>query len=96
MVAGNGRAAEAFDASGCPEIIVETFGERHEFACYVAWRESSYRADATGKLGERGWFQIHPIHGANSTYETWANTQYAYRLSDGGTDWCTAWKWTCE
>jgi hypothetical protein len=87
--------APARAQSGCPAAIVETFGHRAADACYVAWRESNWRAGATGELGERGLFQIHPIH-HDSSYDPWANAQAAYRLSNGGYEWCRHWRWTCS
>lgn len=84
---------QAFD--GCPSIIVDVFGAHANDACYVAWRESKFRAGATGALGEKGYFQIHPIHGAGSSYDPVTNTLYAYEISNGGTNWCGHWKWTC-
>jgi hypothetical protein len=75
-------------------VIVERFGPMAESACYVAWRESRYNPWATGALGERGLFQLHPLH-ARSTYDPAANVQYAYELSVGGTNWCRHWAWTC-
>jgi hypothetical protein len=79
---------------GCPDAIVEVFGDRAAEACFVAWRESNWRPGATGSLGERGYFQIHPLH-FDSTYAPYGNAQAAYRLSRGGSDWCTHWRWTC-
>lgn len=81
--------------AGCPEVIVEVFGYLAYDACYVSYIESKWRAGETGALGERGYFQIHPIH-PDSTYDPRGNALAAYRLSKGGTDWCTAWKWTCS
>jgi soluble lytic murein transglycosylase-like protein len=83
------------DSAGCPAVIVEVFGDRAADACYVAWHESSWRAGATGALGERGLFQIHPIH-ADSTYDPYGNALAAYRLSGGGYNWCRHWRWTCS
>jgi hypothetical protein len=78
----------------CPQAIVDVFGDRAPDACYVAWRESSWRQYATGALGEKGYFQIHPVH-PDSTYDPYGNAQAAYRLSQGGTNWCRHWRWTC-
>jgi hypothetical protein len=89
----NAAPVQAFD--GCPAVIVEVFGDRAADACYVAWRESSYRAGATGSRGEKGYFQIHPVHGAKSTYDPYLNTLYAYQMSNGGWNWCPTWGWTC-
>ena len=64
-------------------------------ACYVAYRESGWNPYATGALGERGWYQIHPVHGALSSYDESVNVQAAWILSDGGRNWCRHWRWTC-
>lgn len=79
---------------GCPDLIIEVFGENAPAACSVAYCETGGTFDpyATGAAGERGWFQIHPIHGWYSSYDTMINTQYAYVLSKGGTDWH---HWSC-
>jgi hypothetical protein len=87
------RAAPA-EQRGCPTVIVEVFGDAAYDACFVSWRESEWRAGATGSLGERGYFQIAPIH-FDSTYDPYGNAVAAYRLSKGGRDWCTHWRWTC-
>lgn len=80
--------------AGCPEVIIDVFGPRSSDACYVAWRESTWRPGATGSRGERGYFQIHPLH-HDSTYDPYGNARAAYRLSNGGRDWCSHWRWTC-
>lgn len=80
--------------AGCPAAIIEVFGEHADDACYVAFRESTWRKGATGRLGERGYFQIHPVH-SDSTYDEYGNALAAYRLSNGGVNWCTHWRWTC-
>ncbi len=88
-----GHAAPA-EQDGCPAVIIEVFGDAAYDACFVSWRESHWRAGATGSLGERGYFQIAPLH-FDSTYDPLGNAQAAYRLSKGGRDWCTHWRWTC-
>ena len=55
----------------------------------VAWCESRWSPNATGGAGERGTFQVHPIH-RDSTYDELGNFLAAYRISSGGYDW-TAW-----
>lgn len=54
--------------------------------------ESEGLPEATGRLGERGLMQIHPIH-HDSTYDPLANLWAAYRISRGGTDWSA---WSCS
>lgn len=75
---------------GCPALIVETFGPTWQKACAVAWCESRWVATAKGRLGERGYFQIHPVHGDYS--DPPRNVAFAYQLSAGGTFWTGAWK----
>ncbi len=77
----------------CPHLIVETFGSAARAACAVAECESGFNWNATGAAGERGIFQIHPVHGAYSSYDPYTNVSYAYQLSRGGTDWG---HWTCK
>lgn len=54
--------------------------------------ESEGLPEATGRLGERGLMQIHPIH-HDSTYDPLGNLWAAYRISSGGTDWAA---WSCS
>lgn len=96
VLAMGSREARASGMDGCPEIIIERFGDMAETACYVAWRESRWNPWARGALGEKGYFQIHPIHGSRSTYDPEANVQFAYELSEGGTYWCQGWRWVCR
>lgn len=56
-------------------------------AASVAMAESSGRQYATGPVGERGYWQIHPIHGALSTYRAWGNARAAVILSRRGSNW---------
>jgi hypothetical protein len=52
---------------------------------------------ARGRLGERGLFQIHPVHfgwlDERRLYEPRYNARAAFRLSRGGRDWSP---WTCQ
>jgi hypothetical protein len=48
-------------------------------AIQVAHCESRFKADAVGALGERGVFQIHPVHGA-VPLQIAAQTQQAARI----------------
>lgn len=54
--------------------------------------ESKGLQNATGRAGERGLFQIHPIH-HDSTYDPLGNVLAAYRISSGGADWSA---WSCS
>ena len=58
----------------------------------VAACESKWSPNATGGAGERGTFQIHPIH-RDSTYDELGNFVAAYRISSGGYDWSA---WACR
>ena len=57
----------------------------------------TYDARARGGAGERGLFQIHPVHfgwvDERRLYEPLYNARIAYRLSRGGTSWRA---WTCR
>ena len=66
----------------------------HDDALAVAWCESNWRHRATGASGERGLWQIHPIH-PDSTHDPLGNARAAYRISKGGTDW-SAWASVCR
>lgn len=53
--------------------------------------------NSRGAAGERGLFQIHPVHfgwlDERRLYEPLFNARIAYRLSRGGTNWRP---WTCR
>lgn len=88
-------APKASSAESCPDLIVAAFGERATQACSVASCETGGTFDeyATGALGERGWFQIRPIHGRLSSYDPETNVMAAMTLSRGGYDWSA---WSCR
>lgn len=54
--------------------------------------ESRGNPFATGSAGERGLFQVHPLH-FDSTYDPLGNVLAAYRISSGGADWSA---WSCR
>jgi LysM repeat protein len=56
-------------------------------AASIAMAESSGRQYATGSLGERGYWQINPIHGSLSTYRPLGNARAAIMLSHNGANW---------
>lgn len=75
-------------------LIQQVFPEWAWGTAYrIALCESNGNPNATGAAGERGWFQLHPVHGALSTYDPWGNVQGAFIISSGGTDWSA---WTCS
>jgi len=56
-------------------------------AACIAEHESGGDPGATGKAGERGLWQIMPLHGALSTYSPSGNARGAVIISGNGTDW---------
>jgi hypothetical protein len=85
---------EARAQSGCPEIIVQVFGERAPEACRVAYCESTWRSWAISPDGRNvGYFQINRIWGASASTDPETNVNFAYRLSQGGWDWS---HWSCK
>ena len=63
---------------------------RARLAASIAMAESSGRQYATGAAGERGYWQINPVHGPLSSYDPIGNARAAVILSADGTDW-SAW-----
>ena len=59
-------------------------------AASIAMAESSGEQYATGAVGERGYWQINPDHGALSTYDPLGNAKAAVIISDDGANW-TPW-----
>jgi LysM repeat protein len=56
-------------------------------AASVAIAESGGHQYATGTYGERGYWQINPIHGSLSTYDAYGNARAAVIISDDGSNW---------
>jgi lysozyme-like protein len=56
-------------------------------AAEIAMAESGGNQYATGPAGERGYWQIHPDHGALSTYDPYGNARAAVIISDNGRNW---------
>jgi Tfp pilus assembly protein FimV len=80
---------------GCPgleELWEDAGGSPGEavMAASIAMAESSGQQYATGTVGERGYWQINPNHGALSTYDPLGNAKAAVIISDDGTNW-TPW-----
>ncbi|MBV9794424.1 MAG: LysM peptidoglycan-binding domain-containing protein [Actinobacteria bacterium] len=59
-------------------------------AASIAEAESGGQQFATGTVGERGYWQINPNHGALSTYDPLGNAKAAVIISSDGTNW-TPW-----
>lgn len=79
--------------------IRQVFGVRAPAAIRVVACETggTFNARAVGRAGERGLFQIHPVHfswaqPARLFDPVW-NSRVAYRLSRGGTNWRP---WSCR
>jgi hypothetical protein len=77
---------------GLEELWEEAGGSRAEavMAASIAMAESSGQQYATGGVGERGYWQINPNHGALSTYDPLGNAKAAVIISADGTNW-TPW-----
>jgi hypothetical protein len=94
--------AEA-DAAAAParmrQTICQVFGARCATALTVAKCETggTWNRWARGDDGERGLFQIHPVHfgwlDESRLYEVRYNARAAFRLSRGGRSWEP---WTCQ
>ena len=85
VFAGSSEQWRGLVASVFPAWAVDT-------ALRIIQCESKGNPGATGGLGERGLFQIHPVH-PDSTYDPLGNVQAAYRISAGGQNWSA---WTCR
>ena len=80
------------------QAICQVFGPRCAQALEVARCETGGTfTPGSSAAGERGLFQIHPVHFGwlNETrlFEPVYNARIAYRLSRGGTSWR---HWTCQ
>lgn len=77
--------------------VRDRFGAHAAQARAIAWCESRWWPYAVGAAGERGPFQIHPVHygwvDEERLWDPWYSAQVAWRLSQGGTDWSP---WTCS
>jgi hypothetical protein len=78
--------------AGLEELWEQAGGSHAEavMAASIAMAESSGRQFATGAVGERGYWQIHPDHGSLSTYNPLGNAKAAVIISDDGGNW-TPW-----
>lgn len=84
------------EAGQTTRAICKVFKRNCAAAVRVARCESHLNPRAVGRAGERGIFQIHPVHFGwarpGRLFEPRWNALVAYRLSRGGTDWG---HWTC-
>ena len=91
--------ADAANKRAVKAAVCEVFGSRCAGALRVARCETGGTLDprARGSAGERGLFQIHPIHwgwiNENRLFQPAYNARVAWRLSRGGTNWT---HWTCR
>jgi hypothetical protein len=80
-------------------VIQHVFGGNWQYAYAIAGCETggTYYNRAVGSAGERGIFQIHPVHfgwlDENQLWDVRYNTRIAYRMSRGGSSWQP---WTCS
>jgi len=80
-------------------IVCRVFGERCGEAWAVAGCETGHTFDphALGGEGERGLFQIHPVHfgtfDKRRLFEPRYNAIAAFRISHAGRDWSA---WSCQ
>jgi Lysozyme like domain len=100
---GQVKAAKSSATRAAPapirRAICRVFARRCLTALRVAYCETggTFNRFALGDDGERGLFQIHPVHfgwlDERRLYEALYNARAAYRLSRGGRDWS---HWTCQ
>jgi hypothetical protein len=88
---------DCYSASCVPAVIEHVFGASASYAKAIAYCESRYYPHAVGAAGERGIFQIHPVHfgsvDESRLFEPLYNARFAWRMSRGGTSWAP---WTCS
>jgi len=91
--------AMVYAANSIEDMICATFGDQCAKALSVVQCESGFNPGVVGGAGERGLFQIHPVHAPNlGAYGGWdamfdpaANIAYAHALFSG-----SGWgPWTC-
>ena len=82
----------------CARAVIPHYFEDWRYWYRIASCETggTFSASAVGDAGERGWFQIHPVHAGSfdwdRLFDPRYNTQAAWRLSSHGTD---ATPWAC-
>lgn len=92
-------AQQVQPSSDIEALICSTFVNDCAKALSVAWCESNYNPGVVGAAGERGIFQIHPVHiprlgpygGWDAMFDPSSNIAYAYALYSS-----SGWgPWTC-
>lgn len=88
------------EGPACAKAVIQhVFGDRWAYAYKIAGCETgwTYDAEALGAAGERGIFQIHPVHfgwlDEGRLWDVRYNARIAYRMSRRGTSWTA---WTCS
>jgi hypothetical protein len=99
LVAASEADAGAGDRGRARAAVCHVFGSRCAPAMRVVGCETggTYYARSLGRAGERGLFQIHPVHfrtfDPRRLFERLYNARAAFRLSRGGRDWSA---WSCR
>jgi hypothetical protein len=90
-------AAANAEGRSVSRVVCDVFGPRCADALAVARCESRLYPRARGAAGERGIFQIHPVHfgwlDESRLWEPRYNARIAFRMSRGGRSWRA---WTCS
>lgn len=82
----------------CAKAVLPHYFENWRYALRIVDCETghTYSGRTRGSAGERGWFQIHPVHfgwlDENRLWDVRYNSSIARRLSRHGRDWSP---WTC-
>lgn len=89
---GGSNLSGTLSCNGLESLWMAAGGSRNAafIAAEIAKAESGGRQYATGAAGERGYWQIHPLHGSLSTYSPLGNARAAVIISNDGTNW-SAW-----
>lgn len=89
---GGSNLSGTLSCSGLESLWIANGGSPSAafIAAEIAKAESGGSQYATGAAGERGYWQIHPIHGSLSTYDPNGNAKAAIFLSNDGANW-SAW-----
>jgi soluble lytic murein transglycosylase-like protein len=100
-------AASRGGRSDCPDLIHQTFGDRSEEACAVAWCESRYQPEALGDINAQGEAQSLGLFQLWRGWAPWAgyqpeqlldpaiNVRVALKVLEHRGRWGGAGGWTC-